>query len=174
MPRSFIALIASKAFILASVFTVLAAALEFVLDGFSDLIRADLALIFGVAVLFIVDWVTGVAASLVRHEKITSEKLGKTILKGGQYGVFLFVAIIFENLFMATPFALVTDYSVVFSCFYLSVREGLSILENIGAGRFIGGMRALLRAARSGGDPDDVDAAINAISEDGPEPSARE
>ena len=156
-------LFSASKLIMASVLTVAVAVLEFVVDGFSVLIRVDMVLIFGVAVLFVLDWVTGVAASLIRREKVTSDKLGRTIIKGAQYGTFIFLAIIFENLFMASPFAIITDYSVVFACFYVSVREALSILENIGGGKFLGGIKALYRAVRSGGDPDDVEAALDAI-----------
>ena len=159
-------LLSASKLVTASVLTVAVAVLEFVVDGFSVLVRVDMVLIFGVGVLFMLDWITGVAASLIRRKKITSDRLGQTILKGAQYGVFISVAIIFENLFMASIFSSITDYLVVAACFYVSVREALSILENIGGGKVLGGMRALYRAVRSGGDPDDVEAALDAIAKD--------
>ena len=148
---------------IASVLTVLFAVLESLSDNIADLVRIDMALVFGVILLFVIDWLTGVAAAIARKEKLGSSGFGRSLAKGLKYAFFLLTAAIFEGMFDQSFFHVVTDYFTVVACFYVALIEGKSIVENVygdGAESFFKGIGKLYRAIRSGGDPDDVDAVL--------------
>ena len=154
---------------LASVLTVLFAVLESFSDNVSDLVRIESALVFGVILLFVIDWFTGVAAAVARKEKITSHGFGRSMMKGIKIAVFLFIAVLFEGMFVDSFFHIATDFFTVAACFYISIIEAKSIIENVygdGAESFFKGIGKLYRAIRSGGKPDDIDAILEDESTD--------
>ena len=149
----------------ATVVTVFYALLESISEHMAELVRIDHALVFGLSVLFVIDWITGVAASVKRKDKITSRKFGATVTKFLKYSTALLVAALLEGMFEATLFRLVTDYFTVFVAFYLSIVEGKSIIENTwgqdGAGKLFKGLKRLMRIFK----PEDLEDILDDIEE---------
>lgn len=95
------------------------------LGAFYDIFTTDIMLIQALFTLIIIDWITGIIASMKANRRITSIGMRSTIVKAIEYALFLAAIIILSNLTEAL------NWIQVWVFVYMSATEVKSIAENL-------------------------------------------
>lgn len=122
---------------------------------YGGLLQVNAALVVVCFTFLTVDLLTGVAASLRRHERVSSRALRRTGWKAIEYSALGFCGIMLSNGFEGTFVEPITGGFDETSLFYIAMTEFVSIIENVTGSRE-NAVRLLRRIRRVWSDRDGV------------------